>query len=79
MFPTAQIFSGLASILRCETRKPNNLPPEIPKTKFLGLSIMHVENNLSKTRARSRKIKDRCLVLSTMSSTYTSIIPRTSS
>jgi hypothetical protein len=46
----AQILSGFASILRCDTRKPRSFPAKTPKTHFLGLSFMEVARSLSKYR-----------------------------
>ena len=36
----AEIFSGLASMLRSETIKPSSMPLGTPKTHFSGLSLM---------------------------------------
>src|SRR3954464_14742187 len=40
MFKMGLIFSGLISIPRWETMKPNSLLAGTPKTHFFGLSIM---------------------------------------
>ena len=36
----AQILSGLASMPRCDTRKPKSFPEATPKTHLSGLSMM---------------------------------------
>ena len=36
----AEIFSGLASMPRSKTIKPSSIPLGIPKTHFLGLSLI---------------------------------------
>jgi hypothetical protein len=66
IFLIALIFSWLSSIPHCETMKPH----------FSRLSIMRVENNRSNTLAKSWRNKVRSLDFTTMSSTYTSIIPQ---
>lgn len=53
MFKMALIFSGLTSIPRWETMKPNNFPAETPKTHFLALSIMLYFWRLSKVYFKS--------------------------
>jgi hypothetical protein len=66
------IFIGLASIPRCETRKPSNLPTVTPNTHLSGFSLVWVAHNLSKIRARLSN-RDACdLILTMMSSAYTS-------
>jgi hypothetical protein len=68
----ALIFSGLALIPRCETRKPSNFSAETPNTHLSGFNIMCIECNLSKTMVRLSS-RDECdLILMIMSSTYTS-------
>jgi hypothetical protein len=66
------IFSGLASILRYETRKPRTLPVVTSNTHLSGFSLVRVRCNLSKTRARLSNRDTHDLTLKTMSSTYTS-------
>jgi len=64
-------FSGLASMLRCVSMKPRNLPLSMPKMNFSGLSLRlcyrSVENTADKSCACCRWLGD----LTTMSSTYT--------
>jgi len=64
-------FSGLASIPRCVSMKPKNLPPSTPNTHFLGLSLRlycrNAEYTMDKSCACCRWLGD----LTTMSSTYT--------
>jgi hypothetical protein len=45
----ALIFSGLASIRQCKTRKPCSFLVETPNTHLSGFNIVHIECNLSKT------------------------------
>jgi hypothetical protein len=66
------IFSRLASIPRYETRKPSNLPDVTSKTYLSGFSFVRVDHNLSKTKVRLSNRYARDLILTTMSSTYTS-------
>jgi hypothetical protein len=40
MFAIAEIFFGLASMLRSEMIKPSSIPLEILKMHFLGLSLV---------------------------------------
>jgi hypothetical protein len=67
------IFSGLASIPRYETRKPSSLPTVTPNTHLSGFRFVHVECNLLKTKARFSNRDALYLILTTMSSAYTSI------
>jgi hypothetical protein len=68
----ALIFSGLASIPRFKTKKPISFRAETPNTHLSGYNIMRIEHNLLKTMARLSN-RDECdLILTTMSSTYTS-------
>jgi hypothetical protein len=46
---TVLIFSGLASIPRCKTRKPSSLPTVTLNTHLSGFNFMHVERNLVET------------------------------
>jgi hypothetical protein len=66
------IFSGLASILRYEIRKQSSLPAITPKTHLSGFSFVCVERNLSKTKVRLSNRDEHDLILTMMSSTYTS-------
>jgi hypothetical protein len=63
----ALIFSGLASILRCEIRKPSCFPTENSNTLLFGFNFVRVERNLSKTKARLSNRDVRNLILTTMS------------
>jgi hypothetical protein len=45
------IFSRLASIPQCETRKPSSYLIETSNTHLSGFNFVHVERNLSKTMA----------------------------
>jgi len=45
-------FSGLASIPRCVSMNPRNLPPSTPKVHFSGLSLMLYARRALKTSAR---------------------------
>jgi hypothetical protein len=65
------IFSGLASIPRCETRKPSSLPAMTPNIHLFGFILVRVAHNLSKTKVRLSN-RDACdLIFTTMSLTYT--------
>jgi hypothetical protein len=75
IFSTALIFFGLSSIPWCETKKSRSFPTETSKSHFSGLRIMRGEHNLSKTWSKLWCGEVYCLDLTTMSSTYTSIMP----
>ena len=70
----ALILAGFALMPRCENRIPSSFPAETPKTHFSGFSFVRVGRSRSKTRDRSSTRVDTTLVLTTMSSTYTSTI-----
>jgi hypothetical protein len=67
-----QIFSGLASIPRHETRKPRSLPVVTLNTHLSGFRLVRVRRNLSKTQARLSSRDALDLTLTMMSWTYTS-------
>jgi hypothetical protein len=67
------IFSGLASILQCKTRKPSSFLAVTQNTHLSRFIFVRFEHNLSKTMVRLSS-KDACILILTMiSSTYTSI------
>jgi hypothetical protein len=56
------IFSGLASIPRCETRKPSSFSTETPNTHLSGFNFVRVERNLSKIMSRLSSKDERELI-----------------
>jgi hypothetical protein len=63
------IFSRLASVPWYETGKPCSLSAVTPKTHLSRFNFVHIERNLSKTKARLYN-KDACdLILTMMLST----------
>ena len=65
----ALIFSGLASIPQCDTKKPRSLPEGTPKTHFSGLSLIWIRRKLLKVSRRSARRVPCSLDFTTMSST----------
>jgi hypothetical protein len=64
----------LASIPQFETKKPSSFLAEITNTHLLGFSFVHVECTRLKTKARLSNKDVHDLILTMMSSTYTSIM-----
>jgi len=67
-------LSGLASIPLCVVIKPRNLPLPTPKMHFSGLSLRSCFLTLARTDSRSARWCSAFWDLTTMSSTYTSMV-----
>ena len=70
----ARILAGFASIPLLDTMKPRSFPAGTPKTHFSGLSLMSYVQRLSNVSLKSSTRVSTCLVLTTTSSTYASIV-----
>jgi hypothetical protein len=68
----ALIFSRLASIPYCKTRKTSSFPAQTPNTHLSWLNNVFIECILSKNRARMSNRDEYDLILTMMSSAYTS-------
>jgi hypothetical protein len=69
MLVMAEIFSGLASMLRWLMMKPSSLPDGTPKTHLFGLSFQRYSRKDAKVSSRSAVSISEFLVLMTTSST----------
>jgi hypothetical protein len=70
----AEIFSGLASMLRSDTTKPRSMPLGTPKMHFSGFSFTPCYRSFVNTSVRSGTRFPVFLDLTTMSSTYASMM-----
>jgi hypothetical protein len=69
MLVMAEIFSGLALMLRWLMMKPNSLPEGTPKMHLFGLSFQRYSRRDAKVSSRSSMRVLEFLVLTTTSST----------
>jgi hypothetical protein len=69
-----EIFSGLASMPRSNMTKPRCMPLGTPKTHFSGFSFTQCCRSFAKTSVRSGTRSPVFFDLTTMSSTYASMM-----
>jgi hypothetical protein len=74
MFMMDDILSGLASMPRSDTTKPRSMPLGTPKTHFSGFSFTPCCRSFAKTSVRSGTRFPVFLDLTTISSTYASMM-----
>ena len=69
MFMIAEIFSGLASMLRWLMMKPSSFPKGTPKTHSAGFNFHLKARRLAKVSSKSATKSSEFLILTTTSST----------
>jgi hypothetical protein len=74
MFIISEIFSGLASMPRSDMTKPRSMPLRSPKTHFSGFNFIPCCRSFAKTSVRSGTRSPVFFDLTTMSSTYASMM-----
>ena len=69
----AFIFSGLASIPRCETRNPRNFSEVTPNVYLVGFNLIWCRRSMLKASSRSQIWFEVWVLFTNMSSTYTTM------